>query len=322
MQPTVQPRDSGFNANEPVNADSQTRCDYTQKHMTPSRARIPALLLIASCVFVLVVACAGASPIIQNPTPSSCSNFSNPAKLENAQVKDGAGKTRDFQVLISQKFDPKRLTPVVFVFHGNGGNIDASKSFGFQDAINTAGDQGIVIIPQGIQFENYGIGWNQHSDGYDMPFFDAMLTYLENHYCIDKTRVFSTGFSWGADMTNALACVKGDQLRGVAPFSGAETDYNPTCSTKKYPAVRFRYGSASGDKGDGAYTLKQFQDTTLFYRNAHGCSTVSNPFPPVPCILYQGCGQPVVECRFVSMGHQAPAADEALEVWEFWKSLP
>jgi polyhydroxybutyrate depolymerase len=290
--------------------------------MTSSQARVSALVLIASCACVLVVACAGASPVIQNPTPSSCSNFTDPAKLENAQVKDGAGKTRDFQVLISQKFDPKRLTPVVFVFHGNGGNIEVSKAFGFQDAINTAGDQGIVVIPQGIQFENYGIGWNEHTDGYDMPFFDAMLTYLETKYCVDKTRIFSTGFSWGADMTNALTCARGDQLRGIAPFSGADTGYNPSCSTKKYPAVRFRYGSASGDKGDGAYTLKEFQDTTLFYRKAHGCSTVSDPFPPDPCIVYRGCRQPVVECRFVNMGHQGPAADEALEVWKFWKSLP
>lgn len=289
--------------------------------MTPSKARVSALVLIASCVCVLVVACAGASPIIQNPNPSSCSNFSNPAKLENAQVKDGDKRNRDFQILVSKKFDPKQASPVVFVFHGAGGNIDASKSFGFQDAINTAGDQGIVVIPQGIVFETYGVGWNQHADGYDMPFFDAMLMYLEQHYCVDKTKVFSTGFSWGADMTNALACARGDQLRGVAPFSGAETDYNPTCSTKKYPAVRFRYGSASGDAGDGAYSLKNFQDTTLFYRKAHNCSPASNPFPPVPCILYQGCGQPVVECRFVNMGHQAPASDEALEVWEFWKSL-
>ncbi len=286
--------------------------------MTHAKARVTAWLLpITLCFGVLVVACANTT-VIQAPTTNACSKFTNPAsKLENIKLKDGTGRDRDIQILISKKFDPTVASPVVFVFHGAGGNIDASKSFGFQDAINTAGDQGIVIIPQGIPFETYGVGWNQHADGYDMPFFEAMLTYLGDHYCVDSKKVFSTGFSWGADMTNALACVKGDKLRGVAPFSGAETDYNKTCATKQYPAVRFRYGTS-----DGQYTLKQFQDTTLFYRNAHRCSAESNPFPPNPCIEYQGCGEPVVECQFDSMGHQPPSPEEALEVWKFWRALP
>jgi polyhydroxybutyrate depolymerase len=291
--------------------------------MTHAKARVPRWLSpITLCFGVLMVACANAT-VIQAPTTNACAKFTAPAsKLENIKLKDGAGHDRDAQILISQKFDPTVASPVVFVFHGNGGNIEGTKGMGFQDAINKTGDQGITIIPQGIQFETYGIGWNQHADGYDMPFFEAMLTYLTDHYCVDAKRVFSTGFSWGADMTNALACVKGDKLRGVAPFSGAETDYNPTCSTKKYPAVRFRYGSSEGSNGDGAYTLKQFQDTTLFYRNAHRCSAAFKPFPPDPCITYQGCEEPVVECRFVSRGHQGPSPDEALEVWKFWKALP
>ncbi len=291
--------------------------------MTHAKARVPAWLLpITLCFGVLVVACANTT-VIQNPVANACSKFTaQPSKLENIKLKDGDGRDRDVQILISKKFDPTVATPVVFVFHWNGGSIEAAKGMGFQDAINTTGDQGITIIPQGIQFESYGIGWNERADGYDMPFFENMLTYLQDHYCVDSKRVFSTGFSWGADMTNALACVKGDKLRGVAPFSGADTDYNKTCATKKYPAVRFRYGTSEGANGDGAYTLKQFQDTTLFYRKAHNCTAASNPFPPDPCISYQGCGQPVIECRFVNMGHQGPSPDEALETWKFWKALP
>ena len=39
---------------------------------------------------------------------------------------------------------------------------------------------------------------------------------VQANYCVDKSRVFVAGFSWGADMTHALACCRGNQIKGIA----------------------------------------------------------------------------------------------------------
>ena len=58
----------------------------------------------------------------------------------------------------------------------------------------------------------------------DHKFIDKLITYLEDSYCVDTTRVFATGFSFGAMFTNSLAQTFQHRLRGVAVYAVA--DYN------------------------------------------------------------------------------------------------
>jgi hypothetical protein len=56
----------------------------------------------------------------------------------------------------------------------------------------------------------------------DVELTDAILAQLEGDLCIDKSRIFATGFSFGGAMSLALACQRADVFRGVAFFSGAD----------------------------------------------------------------------------------------------------
>ena len=56
----------------------------------------------------------------------------------------------------------------------------------------------------------------------DVAFTDAILTQLEGDLCVDKSRVFASGFSFGGGMAMALACTRADVFRAVAFFSGAD----------------------------------------------------------------------------------------------------
>ena len=51
-----------------------------------------------------------------------------------------------------------------------------------------------------------------------------MITAMFDNYCIDTTRVFATGFSFGAMFTNSLAQDLQERLRAVAVYATA--DYN------------------------------------------------------------------------------------------------
>ena len=204
----------------------------------------------------------------------------------SAQV---GGVMRAYEVLVSPGYLPWKPLPLVFVF------------------------------PQGIDFtENgldYGVGWNEHCGGYDMPFFDAMLEHLSAAYCIDLRRIFAAGFSWGGDFVNNLGCCRGDRVRAVASASGADGDYNPAC-TSSMPALRTSYADPD------VYPQSAFALTVALYRTAHGCGTgAADPVSPAPCVAYRDCDAPVVECRYPGLGHQFPP-NWSNDVWAWFASIP
>jgi poly(3-hydroxybutyrate) depolymerase len=61
-------------------------------------------------------------------------------------------------------------------------------------------------------------------DNKDHIFFEDMVALFQSELCIDSSRIFSVGFSFGAMFTNALAQTHQDTLRGVVVYAAA--DYN------------------------------------------------------------------------------------------------
>lgn len=119
-------------------------------------------------------------------------------------------------------------SPVVFVFHGHGGSMQAvARSF----AIHTLWPEAIVVYLQGLNTpgrltdpEGKKAGW-QHTAGAqgdrDLKFFDTVLTGLRRDYRVDPGRIFSTGHSNGGGFTYLLWAERGDVLAAVAPSAAA-----------------------------------------------------------------------------------------------------
>lgn len=69
-----------------------------------------------------------------------------------------------------------------------------------------------VVYPQALpRTRDDGSGglvtrWDLHGDA-DTSFFDAELAELVEAYCVDRMRVFVTGFSSGGNFSQQLACV-------------------------------------------------------------------------------------------------------------------
>lgn len=225
------------------------------------------------------------------------------------------GVKRTFKVKVEGPYVATAPRALVFGFHGLGGSSSA-KLAGRMAAIPSAATAAVFVDPDGIAFENAGVGWNQRCEGYDLAFFDEMVRVVEAEYCIDTKRRFALGFSWGADFVNALACCRGDVLRAVAAESGDEVDYNGSCPGSVRPAFRISYGGA-----DNAYLPAQFTAAVDFYRAAHGCSAQSDPVSPSPCVSYRGCAKSVLECRYPSLGHTEPP-NAAEDMWAWFASFP
>lgn len=245
---------------------------------------------------------------------AGCGESSPVGEVIGLTTKDGNGSTRHFDLSITPSYNRNKPSAVVFNFHALGGRSAQARRQGFTEAIADTDAQGIVVLPQGVRYQNYGIGWAESCTGYDMAFFDAMLKYVSDRYCVDKSRVFVTGFSWGADMAHAVACCRGDNVKSIAPFSGSD-QLNSKCSTMKWPAVRFRWGTL-----DGSYSQNSFNRAAEFYRDAQGCSANANDAAD-SCVSLRGCNRPVVECRMEGLGHSPPTEAEVKATWKFWQSL-
>jgi len=57
----------------------------------------------------------------------------------------------------------------------------------------------------------------------DFAFFDAIVKFFGEEYCIDMDRIFVVGHSLGAWFTNSLACARGDVIRAIGSVGGGTT---------------------------------------------------------------------------------------------------
>ncbi len=115
-------------------------------------------------------------------------------------------------------------TPVVFVWHGHGGN---AMQIGRSIPMYKLWPEAISVYLQGLNTpgqltdpEGKKPGW-QHGAGAqgdrDLKLFDAVLAHLKEHYKVDTKLIFSTGHSNGGGFTYLLWQTRPDVLCAVAP---------------------------------------------------------------------------------------------------------
>jgi polyhydroxybutyrate depolymerase len=123
-------------------------------------------------------------------------------------------------------------TPVVFVFHGRGGDIS---SFAERFVIHKVWPDAIVVYPQGlpaaIRFEAAGVkpGWQQgigDKDDRDLKFFDEMLGTLRKKCKVDGRRIYVAGHSMGGAFTYLLWAARGDVFAAVASAAGTPRNFD------------------------------------------------------------------------------------------------
>ncbi|MBI5396175.1 MAG: dienelactone hydrolase family protein [Verrucomicrobia bacterium] len=210
-------------------------------------------------------------------------------------------------------------TPVVFVFHGHGGNSrNTVRSFG----MNRHWPEAISVYPQGLNTpgrltdpEGKKPGW-QHSAGAqedrDLKFFDAMLARLKQDYKVDEKRIYCTGHSNGGAFTYLLWAERGSVFAAVAPSGSAAAQSLPKLKPK--PALHI-----AGEK-DPLVKFVWQKATMEAVRKLNGCDAEGKERDK-NCTLYSSkTGAPFV--TFIHPGgHGFPAEAPALIV-KFFKEHP
>jgi poly(3-hydroxybutyrate) depolymerase len=217
------------------------------------------------------------------------------------------GKNRTFILRIPENYDRSKPYRLIFGFHWRGGtanDVDSGGTSGFTWSYyglrEQANNSTIFVAPQGN-----GNGW-ANPNNEDLTFVDDMVKLIQGDLCVDTTRLFALGFSYGGGMSYAVACGRPTVFRAVAVYSGSELS-GCTGGTQpvaymglhglRDPTLNISFGRAMRDK---------------FVRN-NGC-TAQSPMEPSQgslthtCTSYAGCssGHPVRWCAFDSGHTPAP----------------
>lgn len=135
------------------------------------------------------------------------------------------GKTRTFIEYIPKDYTPNTEYSVIIASHGRtNSNAMVQEYMGLDDSASwqeNAQDDFLVFYPAGLPSGNK-FSWHQQEN---LDFIDALLSNIEQEYCINKENIFIAGHSLGGYFTNKLACERGDVFRAMAtvgsnPYGG------------------------------------------------------------------------------------------------------
>lgn len=130
------------------------------------------------------------------------------------------------QALVFAPKESKEKAPLVFAWHGHGGNMHGTSTLMH---IQTVWPEAIVVYPQGLPTVSGGDpqgnlpGWQAEAGtngDRDLRFFDVMLQTLRQKFSVDDERIYSMGFSNGAFFSYLLWSARPKPLAAFAICAG------------------------------------------------------------------------------------------------------
>ena len=231
------------------------------------------------------------------------------------------GSSRDYIIDIPADYDPTHPYRLIFSWHqaygsaegnanglhpaGDGPNFDAENYayFGLHREAMKANEPAIFVAPQGIG----NFPWDFTRDS---VLFDDLLARITDSLCIDESRVFTTGFSFGAMMSYSLSITRQTKLRGAVTMAAA--NYNlpgQPSDTNEAPIAYFGItgmsdGTCPWVSNDSAKQGGKY--CVLTHAEDNGCTVPGNIETATVgskdylCYDFEGCqeGYPVRVCTF------------------------
>lgn len=299
--------------------------------MPRPRLRTVAGIVVSSVPLLAFAACSDEpepeSPVrrVQSESSQGCGKTSAPKGVLGNQSVSVRNNARTYHAIIPEAHDGKTPLPIVFMFHGSGGD-----GAGFRDVYpleREARGQAVFVYPNADPASGSWDLERDASNNNDILFFDAMLEALSVSHCIDRKRVFATGYSAGGYFSNQLGCRRGSVLRAIASHAGGgpfglNVEYDDKgllrCPERPVPAL------VAHGTGDTEVKLEEAQKSREHWRRVNGCASGAGvPRDPSPCVSLAQCAsdRPVVYCEVPGLGHAVWPEGGPKVTWDFFTSF-
>ncbi|HKU38790.1 MAG TPA: hypothetical protein VJR89_11605 [Polyangiales bacterium] len=252
------------------------------------------------------------------------------------------GKMRTFTLHVPSKYDGKTPLPLVFDLHGFSGTGTGQMMIsGFKAASDA--NNFLVVGPQGYMNSwngdiAFGSAYEAKLD--DVGLMKEIVKFISGVANINHAKVFSTGLSNGAAMSNTLGCQAADTFAAVAPVADPLDIGIPTCKPAQPISVLGFHGYSDeyvpyeGGAGSGPRLPTPFPsipDTLAAWGKIMGCTGMPEVMTFTgrnKCEIYRDCGgEAQVGYCSLEGGHvlyQQSAFNIADYAWKFFDkvSLP
>lgn len=245
---------------------------------------------------------------------TGCGNATLPAACNTSTTGpctlNVGGTDRQYFVVLPSNYAANTAYPIVFLWHGANTTAQMYISGGplAYYGVRTGFPNAIYVAAQGLPSTAGGTdyGW-ANTNGQDVNFTKAMIDSLESNFCVDKNRLFSTGFSYGGIMSLTLGCQMPDVFRAIGVMSGTMFGGTSSCVNKPIPAW-FTHGDA-----DPTLNISGGESARDALIKRNGCDTTNTQTAAMSdgittCTIYNVCtsGDPVVWCPVPGETHQIP----------------
>jgi polyhydroxybutyrate depolymerase len=131
-------------------------------------------------------------------------------------------RRRRFILVVPKGYTSRQPHRLVFAFHGRTDNN--AKVRGYYDLERHSAQPTLFVYPSGLKDKSGRFTWSAPRDPAnalrDYAFFDTLLSYISEHYCLALDHVYVVGHSLGAWFSNSLACARASHIRAVGTVGG------------------------------------------------------------------------------------------------------
>jgi poly(3-hydroxybutyrate) depolymerase len=264
----------------------------------------------------------GAIPLGNPPVESE--GCGSPTTIETGKYTiQSSGDQRSYIIDIPDDYDMNTPHRVFYTSHWISSTSEAvrDQDYYFLKPLAEADDVPVIFVaPQSDDGT-----WDQ----IDHALFDDLLAHVKENLCIDTTRVFATGFSFGGMITYSLSTNHQKDIRaavGIAP-----ANYNIWLPEKTGEPIAWMQTTGMGDTTcpwvNNEAQRRGAKFIALEHAENNGC-TIPNDIPTVQgdhlCYDFEGCPAeyPVKACTFdgahTNIDNESGMNWIATESWDFF----